>query len=41
MQGRSGENRGRIYGVNVEAVGKCVGVWGEVRGDVERGVKNC
>ena len=25
-----------MYGVSVEEVGKCVGVWGEVRKDVEK-----
>ena len=27
-RGRCEENCGRVYGVNVKSVGKCVGVWG-------------
>ena len=27
-RGRCGENCGRVYEVNVEAAGKCVGMWG-------------
>ena len=39
--GGCGKNCGRVYVVNVKAVGNCVGVKGEVRGDVGRGVGKC
>ena len=40
-RGRCGENCGRVHGVNVETVGKCVEVWGEVRGNLKRSVRYC
>ena len=37
-EGRCGERCKELLG---GSVGKCVGVWGEVRRDVEKGVGNC
>ena len=38
---KSGERCGREYGVSVEGVEKCVGMWKETRKDMGRGVGKC